>query len=155
MPYAVQEGRALFTDLTVQVCMSCPVVHARENHGKCLIVCREGSGGIVSGGRGPVSSHLPGLIFMFMSRIQVSGVLICGYSLCCSYFCYMERKCWCGGPFGLLFDFELVFPSEPHLFRQSRSQVQSGGAGGGSEERPAEKKTGIGRNGKRGSDRFQ
>lgn len=38
---------------------------------------------------------------------------------------------WCGRPFALLFDFEFLFPSEPHLFRQSRSQVQREGAGGG------------------------
>lgn len=41
---------------------------------------------------------------------KVSSGLICGYSLCCSYFCYSERKWWCGGLFGLLFYFEFFLP---------------------------------------------
>lgn len=54
---------------------------------------------------------------------------------------------------GLLFDFVLLFPSEPHLLRQSGSQVQGegrkgGGVGGGwgvgSEENPAERETETG-----------
>lgn len=36
-----------------------------------------------------------------------------------------------GRPFWLLFDFEFFFPSEPHLLRQSHSQVQRGKGGWG------------------------
>lgn len=62
---------------------------------------------------------------------------------------------------GLLFDFVLFFPSEPHLLRQSCSQVQGEedrgrdegerGGGVGSEENPAERETETGeREGKPG-----
>lgn len=30
----------LFTDSIIQECVTCSVVHARENDGGCLIVCR-------------------------------------------------------------------------------------------------------------------
>lgn len=44
---------------------------------------------------------------------------------------------WCGRPFALLFDCEFLFPSEPHLLRQSRSQVQKEGVGGGLRGQPS------------------
>lgn len=35
----------MFTDFTIQVCSTCPVLRARENDGRCLIVCRLERGG--------------------------------------------------------------------------------------------------------------
>lgn len=35
-----RKSESLFTDFTPQVCATCPVVRARENDGRCPIVCR-------------------------------------------------------------------------------------------------------------------
>lgn len=78
-----------------------------------------------------VSKRSPGNVNLCLRGHKVGRGLISGYSLSRLFCCYLERKRWCGGPFGLLFDFVFLFPSEPHLLRQSRSQVQRGRAGVG------------------------
>lgn len=136
----VRSGRkseSLFTDFTPQVCATRPVVRARENDGRCPIVCRLLDSERTLGANG--SPALPGVVVVVgggstlcRRAIKSSSGLVRGVFplVACA------AAVWRGSDgvedrLGLLFDFVLLFPSEPHLLRQSGSQVQGEGRMGG------------------------
>lgn len=117
-----RKSQSLFSDFTPQVCATCPVVRARESDGRCPVVCRlldseptfPFPGGV--GGREAVKSSSDFVRGVFPLAARLSAA-------------------WRGSDgvedrLGLLFDFVLLFPSEPHLLRQSGSTSADGGGEG-------------------------